>query len=643
MQLPRRLVALVVLLLASAVPAEVVGEVVRIEITRRDDFPTYERLIGRVHFATDPLAPANRAIVDIEHAPRNPDGRVESVSDLLLFRPKDQRRARGTVFLEVVNRGRDQFLGLLSGAVQRNLTPEAWSLGDRFLLEQGFTVAFLGWQFDVPRGQGLRFETPVAPVEGDVRADAVVAEASPAGVAFSLPYCAVAEGQAAARLTFRTRIEALGTLVPRDRWRFERNGCLVSVAGPTPVGVFEATYRAYGSPVAGLGLAALRDFASYLKHGARDAALDGVRATRVLGAGYSQSGRLLRQFVRDGFNADERGRIAFDGMLVSSAGAGGGSFNHRFAMPGHAGNSVLSILRPVDVPPFLDAELLTRARATGTVPRIFYTFTSTEYWARAGSLTHTSEDGAADRPLADSSRLYFVSGSPHAAGPLPPARETGAGTFTQRLNFASQRWILRAITLSLDAWVTAGTTPPASRYPTLATGDLAERTSIRPPRVPGLAWPGYMPGVWRLDFGPRFAAEGIIAEPPQVGAALPVLVPLVDGDGIDVGGIRPLEVAVPLGTFTGWNVTRPALPDLRYLSGLTGSFEPFARTREARVASGDARPSIAERYVDERGYVRQLEAAARSLVDSRFLLAEDLERAVERARELWPLVAEAAR
>jgi hypothetical protein len=152
-----------------------------------------------------------------------------------------------------------------------------------------------------------------------------------------------------------------------------------------------------------------------------------------------------------------------------------------------------------------------------------------------------------------------------------------------------------------------------------------------------------MPGVWRLDFGPRFAAEGIIAEPPQVGAALPVLVPLVDGDGIDVGGIRPLEVAVPLGTFTGWNVTRPALPDLRYLSGLTGSFEPFARTREARVASGDARPSIAERYVDERGYVRQLEAAARSLVDSRFLLAEDLERAVERARELWPLVAEAAR
>ena len=168
----------------------------------------------------------------------------------------------------------------------------------------------------------------------------------------------------------------------------------------------------------------MRDFALYLKHGPNGAPLreSPAQLQRVLGFGYSQSGRFLREFVRDGFNVDEHGRKVFDAMMISSAGAGGGSFNHRFAMPGQAGNSVLSILRPVDLPPFSDDGLLAKARATGTAPRIFYTFSSTEYWARAGSLTHTNENGDTDVPLADTSRLYFLAGTPHAAGPPPPAR-----------------------------------------------------------------------------------------------------------------------------------------------------------------------------------------------------------------------------
>ena len=419
----RRLLALCgVLLLAQVASAEVV----RIEIRRRDDFGTHERMIGRVYFAVDPKLPANRGIADLDQAPRNAAGLVEFSSDVLFFRPKDASRARGTVFLEVVNRGRDQSLAILSGARQSDLSPESWDLGDQFLLEQGFAVAFLGWQFDVAPSEGLTFDAPIAPVEGLVRESHIETDPSPRGVAFRLSYCASEPGQKDATVTFRARMDDTPRPLPRETWQFARDGCVMQV-GTVGVGLYEAVYRAKGSPVAGLGLAAMRDFASYLKHGDAGATLRETPGAlqRVIGYGYSQSARFLREFVRDGFNADERGRAAFDALMISSAGAGGGSFNHRFAMPGVAGNSVLSALRPVDLPPFTDEGLLARARAAGVTPKIFYTFSSTEYWARAGSLTHTSDDGLKDVPLAATSRLYFLAGTPHSSGVLPLAGRDG--------------------------------------------------------------------------------------------------------------------------------------------------------------------------------------------------------------------------
>ncbi len=413
--------------------------------------------------------------------------------------------------------------------------------------------------------------------------------------------------------------------------------------GPCATGLYEAVYSAHGSPVAGLGLAAVRDFASYLKHGGSITTLRESPATvrRILGFGYSQSGRFLREFVRDGFNADERGRTAFDGLFIASAGAGGGSFNHRFAMPGQAGNSVLSILRPVDLPPFTDDGLLARARAAGVVPHIFYTFSSTEYWARAGSLTHTTEDGTRDVPLADSSRLYLLSGTPHAGGPLPPIRETNTGDFRNPLNFAQQRWALRALLLAMDDWVTSGKTPPASRFPTIAKGELVDRTSVAFPAAGTLTRPAYMPSVWRLDFGPDFASTGVIREPPRVGAPYRVLVPQVNADGNDRGGVSLLEVAAPLGTFTGWNVLEPELRDLGYLSGLTGSFVPFARTRSERREARDDRPSIDERYDGLSDYLKRVERAASDLVRDGFMLRDDLPAGIARARQAWGAVVDA--
>jgi hypothetical protein len=356
---------------------------------------------------------------------------------------------------------------------------------------------------------------------------------------------------------------------------------------------------------------------------------------RVIGFGYSQSGRFLRELVRDGFNRDERGRAVFDGLMIASAGAGGGSFNHRFASPGQAGNSVLSILRPVDLPPFADEGLLANATAASVVPKIFYTFSSTEYWARAGSLTHTNDEGSADVPPAATSRLYFLAGTPHASGPLAPVPQQTR----HALNFAEQRWVLRALLIELDRWVSTGAEPPPSRYPTIARGQLVPRDAVRFPKIPLLQFPGYMPGVWRMDYGPEYAARRVITrEPPALGAQYAVLVPQVDADGNDVGGIALPEVAVPLGTHTGWNVSTFPLSGLGYLAGLVGAFEPFARTRTEREESGDARPSIEERYESRDDYLTRVRRSTADLVRQRFMLQADVEDVVQRAGQTWNAV-----
>jgi hypothetical protein len=411
------------------------------------------------------------------------------------------------------------------------------------------------------------------------------------------------------------------------------------VEGGLDSGLYEAIYRAEGSPLAGLGLAAARDVASYLKHGLPGAPLreDPVLVQHVLGFGYSQSGRFLREFVRDGFNEDEHGRAAFDGLMIAAAGAGGGSFNHRFAMPGVAGNSVLSVLRPVDMPPFSDDGLLAKARrSTSGPPKIFYTFSSSEYWARAGSLTHTTEDAAADVVLGDTSRLYFLAGTPHASGPFPPAR---APIVEHPLNFAEQRWALRALVVSLEAWIRAGVDPPPSRYPTIARHELVRREQVTFPKIETLPFAPYLPPVWRMDYGAGFASSRVITnDPPLVGEPYPVLVPQVDADGNDRGGVRLPEIAVPLGTYTGWNRSIPPLPSFQYLAGLVGSFQPFANTRVEQERTRDPRPSIADRYADRRDYLARVSRAISELVKERFVLADDAPAVLRRADATWTAI-----
>ena len=237
--------------------------------------------------------------------------------------------------------------------------------------------------------------------------------------------------------------------------------------------------------------------------------------------------------------------------MISSAGAGGGSFNHRFAMPGQAGNSVLSVLRPVDLPPFTDEGLLARRTAPRVTPKIFYTFSSTEYWARAGSLTHTSDDGRSDVPLAPTSRLYFLAGTPHSSGALPLAGPSRVPALHQLRRAAMGHTCAAPRSRCVDA---RRQRAAAVAYPSIAKGELVPLEDVHFP-MPSFPFATYMPQVWRMDYGRGAHRDRVITiEPPHSGEPYRVLVPQVQQRWQRRRGIRLPEVAVPLGTYTGWNV-----------------------------------------------------------------------------------------
>jgi hypothetical protein len=199
--------------------------------------------------------------------------------------------------------------------------------------------------------------------------------------------------------------------------------------------------------------------------------------------------------------------------------------------------------------------------------------------------------------------------------------------------------VLRALLINLDSWLRNGTEPPRSRYPTLARRQLVAREAVRFPKIPALAFADYMPGVWRVDYGDEYATTRVITkEPPAIGEPYTVLVPQVNADGNDEGGIALPEVAVPLGTHTGWNVSVFPLSGLRYLAGLVGSFEPFARTRAEREQSGDSRPSIEERYRGRDDYIRRVRRAVSDLVRERFVLANDVNAVMAQAGQTWDAI-----
>jgi len=297
----------------------------------------------------------------------------------------------------------------------------------------------------------------------------------------------------------------------------------------------------------------------------------------------------------------------------------------------------------VDLFPFTDLEetdpvsglkdgLLTHALAPQHRPRMFYTYSSHEYYGRSASLIHITPDGKRDAPLADGTRIYFFAGGTHGPAAFPPRPNN-----TQNAGNPNPYTLcFRAVLTAMNAWVTDATAPPASVYPRIAARELVPLSEVRFPKVPGIAFPTHMQFARREDYGPEFRAKGIATiEPPKLGAPFPALVPQVDADGNDLGGIRMPEIAEPLATYTGWNLRSAAIGAPAELASLQGSWIPFPRTKAEREKSGDPRKSIGERYAGREEYLKKFEAAARKLVATGFLLPADLPRLLERGAAEW--------
>lgn len=627
----RHFVALVLVALC-AVPAAH-AEVTRVEITRRADLPYagYEKVEGRIYFAVDPRNPRNAVIADLDRAPKNGQGRVEFSADFYAVRPKTG--GNGVAIVDVVNRGNR--VTRMFNRVAAGNDPD---VGDGFLLRRGFTVIAVGWEFDLPPdNEGLTIRVPAATgVTGLIRTLIEVDRRAPTfSLADDVPaYPATDPAGPDSTLTVRDRLPDAPQTIPRAQWRLA--GAEVSLDGGFEPGrVYELTYRVADLPVAGLGLAAVRDVASWARYAA-----DAVApAKHVYAFGQSQTGRFIREFLYLGFNADERERLVFDGVIAHIAGAARIDINRRGSTP-TAGNAFVGTF------PFSDRAqrdpvtgasdgLLDNDRARRHQPKLFMTNSSVEYWidtGRAAALAHTTPDGTRDAVLGDNVRAYLFAGAQHTPGPFPPP---AGGRGQQRANPLDYTLSLRALLLALDSWVREGVAPPPNRHPRLADRTLVRAQDIAFPAIPGIQPP-------RMIAPARRASNPLLRSSGGEGALQPLMVSQVDADGNELGGIRLPEVAVPLATYTGWNFRAPAIGGTTRLIGNTGSYIPFARTRAEREATGDPRLSIEERYASRAEYLARVRGVLDALVRDRYMLAEDVDAAATRAGAHWDLLTQTA-
>jgi hypothetical protein len=647
----RRLFLSALLALALASPAW--AEVTRVAITSRTVVANgmwfgaagpYEKIAGTVFFELDPADPHDRAIADLDLAPRNARGRVEFSSDLCILAPQDPARASGSVLFEVSNRGGKGLLTTFNRATGSNdpMLPEHF--GDGLLMRNGFTLVWVGWEFDV---SGLKVMAPKATKNGAPLIDTITAQAvvdaRATEVSFSdVPlYAPFDMNDETATLTVRDAIWDRPSPLPRRSWQFVAPASagtgrcagmpcprVAMASGFEPGRIYELKYRVANPPVAGVGMAAIRDVASAMKNGG-DLPVHG-KYLHIYGA--SQSGRFLREFLYDGFNVDERGRKVFDGVMPHIAGAGRGDFNTRFSQA--VGLDQYAALKF----PFTDApekDPLT-GRSDGLLgrysgdlaPKIIYTNSSVEYWGtgRAAALIHTSIDGTGDLTLPANVRVYHVAGSQHGPAQFPPRPTAEAdgpnsrGTGQQLPNPTPHTIALRAFVLALDRWVRDGVEPPVSKYPRFSDGTLTPVASLKWPSLNGVTSPKTIPEPHRASVD---APAG----------TWPFLVPQLDEDGNELAGIRLPDQAVPIGTLTGWNFRSTATGNPQMVVPLLGSLIPFAKTATDRA--GDPRKSLEERYRSKSDYLGRVTESGLSLVKQGYVLREDLPFLLERAAAGW--------
>ena len=668
MRLRHRFLLAVVALVQFILPVH--ARVLRVEVATRTgvlngkpfgEAGAYERITGRVYFSLPIDNPHNKQIVDLANAVNLKDGEVEFSSDFIAVRPKDSTKSNGSMILEVPNRGRGRIISLVDGG--------DWDLardpGDAWLLRNGFTIVTLGWQWDATGAGALHFFAPIANDHGHTFTGLLRGDLMPSKVLPEIPlghlmganiggteYPVSNPDDPRNVLTVRDSRDAPRTLIPRSQWKFTHtidgkltpsDRYIIHLDGAFQPGkIYEYVYAVADPVISGGGFAAIRDFASYAKN-APDAI---APAQRVYGQGISQDGRFLRDLVYQGFNADEEGRIALDGVLAHVAGAGRGSFNYRFAQPSRDAQPTSSVDFPTDIFPFTDqpekdpvtgetAGLLDRATAEKVIPKIFFSNTSYEYWGRAAALIGITADGKRDVAISDHVRIYHLTGLQHFSGPFPPEKGSGDGLGQQPQSPLPVKYFWRAMIANMDAWVRTNTPPPPSSYPRISDGNLVPLSAFALPAIPGLNRPHEANEGLRLDFGPHWQSGILSIQPPKIGKPFPVLVPQVDADGNERDGVRLPEYAAPLATYVGWNLRDPSIgaPDQRV--AFEASWLPFPKTAADRIQSGDPRKSIAERYADRADYLVRYTQALDDLVKQHWILEEDRPAVLARGEAEW--------
>jgi hypothetical protein len=656
--------------------------VTHFELTRREPFAfDYERIEGILHFAVDPAHAANQRIVDLDRAATDGSGRVQFSADFLLLQPKAAQAGNRRLLSYIVNRGRRDGVPYNRAPSRLPTLPPSddVDVGDGFLMRHGWSVAMCGWQWDVERQPGLiGLEAPQAlgpdgkPIQGKVAIAFQPNESHPAHllshwplhpppgrqVVSHQPYPAADVDEADAALTVRDTFNAQPRVIPRARWRFARDENGQPVADDRYVWLdgafqrgawYEVVYTTRICPVVGTGLLATRDSASWLRYS--DAA-DNPAAGRIdftFAHGRSQCGRFLRQYLYDALNLDEAARPALDGLIPHVAGARRGEFNHRFAQPSETSGRGFGGLFPFASDDQTDPRsgqtdgVLHRQRQLGGVPRIFTTNTSSEYWRSDCSLIHTDPTGTHDAEPPEEERIYLIAGHQHGPG-LPIVNDTtpigarGANPF----NMVDGTSVERALLLHLDRWVSEGAPPPPSAFPRLADGTAVRRETVldHMQALPGLTLldPAVLPTLRRVDLGPD-AEYGPARQPARLGEPYVSYVSAVDADGNELAGIRLPDISVPVATHAGWVSRHPEIGGAGQLLDMMGLTLPFPATEAEREQRGDARASIAARYRDRADYVEQTRAAALRLVDDGYLLAEDVDLAVELAVKQYDLLA----
>ena len=592
---------------------------------------TYDRIVARATIAVAPDDINNKIIVDLDRAPRNTQGQVEAVTDVEILRPTVAANGNRTLFYEALNRGSKLGLALFNDipAVTNDLVKAA-DAGNGFLMNHGYTVVWSGWQGDIiPGGGRMTFSPPVAPgVTGLAREDFIFDHTDNPAVG-TLSYPAAELDAANAKISVRER-EADPRTTPAGLGVAFESPTKISIKRPEGFdagAIYEFIYIAKDPKVMGLGFAATRDVVSFLRNETADAAgtanpLTG-RIDRAIGFGLSQSGRYLHDYLYLGFNADEAGRVVFDGLMPHISGGKKTFTNYRFSQPGRSPYQHADMLYPgadfpFTYPVIADAVsgksdgFLARCLAAGNCPKIIKTDSELEFYQQRASLVVTDTQG---NPITmpDNVRLFLLSNLQHYS--LAQDKSQMVKVCANPTNPLNAGPAVRALLVAMNEWISKGSLPPNSRYPSRADATLAPpwANAVGFPNIPGIAYPS------RIAQPTALKSEDM---PPSKGTAYPVFVPKTDADGRDIAGIHLPTLEAPAATHTGWNLRKVGFSEGE-LCDNNGSMIPFAATREERLKINDPRLSMAERYPNDGDRAAATAKAAQQLVRDRLLLEED--------------------